>query len=75
MEVLTGQLGSRERLKILVGFLLSLLISTQAPSYGLVLKHIQVGVPYKSIFSRGILMDTTKGARDLSPRPFLIRSG
>lgn len=50
MEVLTGQLGSRERLKILVGFLLSLLISTQAPSYGLVLKHIQVGVPYKSIF-------------------------
>lgn len=75
MEVLTGQLGSRERLKILVGFLLSLLISTQAPSYGLVLKHIQVGVPYKSILSRGILMDTPKGARDLSPRPFLIRSG
>lgn len=76
MEVLTRQLGSRERLKVLTGFLLSLLISTQAPSYGLVLKPIQGGCPLFVHSSRGVLLvDTPKGAHYLSPRSFMIGSG
>lgn len=45
------------------------------PAMGWCWNPSRVGVPYKSILSRGILVDTPKGARDLSPRPFLIGSG